>query len=256
MTSSFRRHIFRRSVVECVAYGLLLDAVVIGIFAAFHLYFPARFNFEFKIDAAILVLTPPIVITIYQLSQGETIARADFVKDYVSEFFMNKELNDTFYYLVYTYVDAKFAEIDAALVAAGGPEKIGSDPKRIASVFEALQEGRIEGHRYFHPSCYQRSLEEKRLDCLLGYFDVLAYYHQNNLVTMEDIAGSLGYHLNILARREVIKQVRSACKNSFKNETYVARNGHAIPFSCLDKFLENVIRYDQETAIPTGAELE
>jgi hypothetical protein len=249
MKLSLPTHLRRKYVLECVLGGFAADGIIVGLYYVAHVCWPTRFAFDYKFDFAILVLTPPLVITVLQLMRGEVVAKADFVKDYVAEFFMNKELNETFYFLVYTYGDKKFAEMEAAYLAAGGYGKIGADPLKIAKVFEPLQEGRAEGCRYYHPDCYQRSMEEKRLDCLLGYFDVLAYYYQNDLIAMEDIAGSLGYHLNILARRDVIKRVRKTYREAVKNPEYVAKNGNIAPFRSLDQFLEDIIKYDKRIGL-------
>jgi hypothetical protein len=83
---------------------------------------------------------------------------------------------------------------------------------------------------------------------------VLAYYYQNDLIPMEDIAGSLGYHLNILARRDVIKRVRKTYREAVKNPDYVAKNGNIAPFRSLDRFLDDIIKYDEKIGLAMSAD--
>jgi len=45
--------------------------------------------------------------------------------------------------------------------------------------------------RLYDPSTFQFSEEERRLDALLGFFDILGYHHHRGVVHMQDIAGVL-----------------------------------------------------------------
>ena len=52
---------------------------------------------------------------------------------------------------------------------------------------------------------FQGSSEEKRLDKVLHHFDIIAYNWSQDVISIEDISGTIGYHLEIIRKRNVIQ---------------------------------------------------
>lgn len=68
-----------------------------------------------------------------------------------------------------------------------------------------INDGRAEGSRYYDPDFFQHSPEERRLDSVLHYFDMLAYNEDRKLISVEDITGVAGYHLAVIGSRAVVQ---------------------------------------------------
>ena len=172
--------------------------------------------------------------------QNHEFQRQSFVSGYVSKTFTHEGFSDTFYYLAYTYQTGTFErvkrelkdpltrgdvlrkELDSTrkeLRKAEREKKESIRTKKAKELYnkeillaelrnemfrrlEYLQGGREVGHRFYHPALFQGSVEEKRLDSLLGYFNTIAYYYYASpqLFTMKDIDGSIGFHLAIVVK--------------------------------------------------------
>lgn len=175
-----------------------------------------------------------------QFGKSRESQRAAFLSEYISKIFTDKELSDTYHYLVYTYTDGTFVKVCEALNAKGNTEDP-IDHKKMYSCLEALQDGREEGLRFYHPEKFQGSVEEKRLDSLLGYFNIIAYYHNKKVLSLDDINGSIGYHLTVMASRNVIKAYLGLIDRSWK-ERYAQTYGLEQPLLDLKKLLKDVRR--------------
>jgi hypothetical protein len=144
--------------------------------------------FTSKLEIGAFATIPLFVITVLQVRSAIRGQKASFIRDYVAQLYTTEQLSQAFHYLVDTYTDAKFDSFRAA-----------DEEQR-----KALQQGRPVGGRLFDPSTFQGTEEERRLDALLGYFDVIGYHYWAGAVEMKEVAGVLGYHLAALATRKVV----------------------------------------------------
>lgn len=106
---------------------------------------------------------------------------------------------------------------------------------------ETLQDGRKEGFRFYHPDIFQGSVEEKRLDSLLGYFSIIACYCvKEELLSIDDINGSIGYHLTVMDARTVVKEYMTVIEDGWEKEGYADKFGMDPPFHYLKILLEEL----------------
>jgi hypothetical protein len=136
----------------------------------------------------------------------------------------NEELSKTFYYLVYNYTDTKFEEFKNA-----------DAPAR-----EILQKGRPEGYHLFDPDLFQGSEEERHLDSLLGYLDVVGYHHYRKIVHIRDIAGALGWQLAYVASRKVVSAYLTPIPKHWKESSMTRETESVAPFRYLSLMLEEL----------------
>ena len=69
-----------------------------------------------------------------------------------------------------------------------------------------LQGGRKEGCRFYHPRLFRGSVEERRLDSLLGFLNIIAYYYlrEPHLVRKSDMDASIAYLLRSTVMSAVV----------------------------------------------------
>jgi hypothetical protein len=194
-----------------------------------------------KVGIATYMAIPLLVITVFELMRNLRLQRAAFIKDYVSQFFTDAELYQAFHDLVYTYTTAKFAEVEKIR----REKNLDSHDKPVFEPFKELQGDRGIGRRFYHPALFQGSLEERRLDALLGYFDVIAYYYAKGFLRIEDIIGSIGYFLAVMQDRPVIKEYMRVNKEAWQSPEYRTM-GVTPPFSYLRRLLADVETYNRK----------
>lgn len=145
-----------------------------------------------------------------QLKNAQKSQYIAFVSDYVSKLFANEEFVNTFYYLIYTYSPEVFEEVESKLEYLLNEERNTNRDlqEEMYQRLECLQSGRKAGDRFYHPRLFQGSVEEKRLDSLLGYFNFIAYayYNEKELIAQEDINGIIGYHLDVMVGSTVVRE--------------------------------------------------
>lgn len=113
-----------------------------------------------------------------------------------------------------------------------------------------MNESKAEGFRLYHPEYFQWSEEERRLDGLLGYFDVIGYYYHRGFLKMDDIVGSLGWILTVLRAKEVVQRYLRFTDERFQKlrEENTIDLSHALPpFIYLKRLLDDFERYNQKT---------
>lgn len=204
--------------------GLLKDRITIPEISTGHAFIPA------------LALA---FIAYVKIKQNSEYRRAAFLAEYVSKIFTDKELSDTFHNLIYTYRNKKFDEIRDELKRNQITSKSGQEA--MYQCLEPLQERRKKGWRLYHPGVFQGSVEEKRLDSLLGYFNIIAYYYvEEKLLSIKDIDGSVGYHLTVMSARTVIKKYMNLIENEWETEGYAKNYGTKPPFHYLKKMLDEL----------------
>ena len=176
--------------------------------------------------------------TALQVKNNQKSRYIAFVSDYVSKLFTNEEFVDTFYYLIYTYTPEVFHEVKNKLEDLLNEER-NTDRDLQEEMYrrlECLQHGRKAGVRFYHPRLFQGSVEEKRLDSLLGYFNFIAYvyYNERKLVAREAIDGIVGYHLDEIVGSAVVQEYFAYINEVWSAGDHLTRFGtHHRPFRYL-----------------------
>ena len=197
-----------------------------------------------SIGAALIVAIPTIALFIaahVQLQKNREYQRAAFLGEYVSRIFTDKEFSDTFHYLIYTYNDHCFCKVKIKLKDDGITRDSGQ--KAMYQCLESLpiQDGREEGFRFYHPDVFQGSAEEKRLDSLLGYFNIVAYYYKKEkLLSIDDINGSIGYHLAVMSARTIVSEYMNIIEADWEKGGYAKKFGIQEPFRDLKVLLRDL----------------
>lgn len=184
--------------------------------------------FDKHIGLAVFGGLPVLLLTLIQLYTGSIVQRASLVKDLAAKIYTDEKLAETFHSLVYTYDDKTLKSfLDADKV------------KR-----EEMNAGRVPGSRLFDPATVSGTEEERRLDALLGYLDIIAYHHHRRLIHMRDIAGVLGYHLAIIGNRQAITAYRASIPEFWQNSMFGQIYGtNSVPLRYLDKLLKDYQAY-------------
>ena len=98
----------------------LVLAPIFGVMAIVAAIFMSHENTDkmietsYSIGAALIMAIPAIALFLVaniQLRKNRESQRAAFLGEYVSKIFTDKELSDTYHYLVYTYREEKFCEV-------------------------------------------------------------------------------------------------------------------------------------------------
>jgi len=187
-------------------------------------------EFDKRIGIAVFGGLPILLLTLVQIYTTSVVQRANLVKDLASKLYTDKELTQTFHFLVYTFDDKLY---DAFL-------KANSTQRAEMNV------NRPEGLRLFDPSTLTGSDEERRLDALLGYMDIIAYHYHRRLVQMVDIAGVLGYQLAIISSRKAVTEYLNSIPSFWKESRYGRTFGkESVPLRYLDKLLVDYRVYCQ-----------
>lgn len=158
-----------------------------------------------------LVLTAVAVrLAALQVKNAQRSQYTAFITDYTSKIFRDEEFVNTFHYLVYTYTPDVFREVKDKLENLLN-ERESTDRELQEEMYrrlEHLQDRREEGCRFYHPALFQGSVEERRLDSLLGYLNYIAYvyYNERELITQEDIEAIFGYHLDVIVGSTVVQE--------------------------------------------------
>jgi hypothetical protein len=196
---------------------------------------------DLRVGIAAFTATPLFVITLLELARNLRLQRAAFIKDYVSQFFINPQLYQTFHELIYTYPNSLFERVDKIRQ----DQKLDVCDKPVFQPFQELQGDRSIGARLYHPRLFQSSIEERRLDALLGYFDVIAYYYAKGFLRIEDIAGSVGYFLSVMGARNVISDYMKLNQEAWSSPDYNRSMGATPPFAYLNRLLEDIKHYNE-----------
>ena len=222
-------------------YFIWIIAAVLGTEAVlFVVVSLAGLQPDIKVGVAAYTATPLFVVTLMELARNLRLQRAAFIKDYVSQFFTDTNLYQTFHDLIYTYPTSVLEKIDQLRVK----KKLDKAARPVFDPFASLQGDREVGSRFYHPRLFQGSPEERRLDALLGYFDVIAYYYAKGFLRIEDIAGSIGYFLAVMRARAVIAEYMRLTEEAWHSEEY-RRMGSTPPFAYLRRLLDDINQYDK-----------
>lgn len=242
------RLVFQKSYLAIVALAVIAFEAMVWSLAHRGLV-----KFESKIDIAGLTAIPLFLIAIFELYRQTAIRRANFVTEYMSKFYTEEELHASFSDLVVGYPDAKFLEVDELLKKAINDPNLKAKPEGMIAAFlaiEGLQSGRKPGERFYHPDYFQGSPEERKLDVLLGYLDVIGYQYQHGLVKMPDIVGMLGYQLSMVSSRRVIQNYLDGTNRQWWQSTPQSKESALVPYVYLRLLISGFkkfnLRYERD----------
>ncbi len=199
-----------------------------------------RLETDLKVGIVAFTATPLLVITLMELGRNLRLQRAAFIKDYVSQFFTNVELYQTFHELIYTYTNSVFEKVDGIRK----DQKLDNCEKPVFAPFAEIQSDRQVGSRLYHPQLFQGSPEERKLDALLGYFDVIGFYYAKGYLRIEDIVGSVGYFLAVMKARQVVCYYLKINREAWADPEYNRTMGVTPPFAYLNRLLDDIQEYN------------
>lgn len=214
-------------------------------------------TFKNEITFQAFTVIPLFLIAIVQLVYNGRLQKTDFLRDYAEEFFTNESLYSAFHQLVYTYTDTDFEAVQKAVSQKESADPSFSNHARpvFFEITRTLGED-APGSRLYHPRYFQGSAEERRLDMLIGYFDLLGYHYTRGFLPLNDIAGSIGHYLNILSKRAVIREMRKVYHDAIRDPKYAERNGRIRPFPFFEKLMTAIEKYNNEIEAAVNRELE
>jgi hypothetical protein len=231
----------------------LLLLVLLGVEALMMLLAYPRvgvLKFEPKLEVLAFFTVAGFAVTLFQLAQGQLVQKAKFLTDYVSQIHTDPEISSAFHDLVATYEDKTFDVVASRVADYELTSKKEDKPisRPLFEPFKDLQDGREAGSRYYHPIYFQGSSEERRLDGLLGYLDIIDYHHYYGLIRTKDVAAMLNYQLAAMASRKVIQTYLQATGEAWFNSTTIRKGSSAnqIPFIYLRNMLGQYVLYNQE----------
>jgi hypothetical protein len=193
-----------------------------------------------EIDLFGLIGIPAFIITVLQLIRGHRIQASDLIRSHMSTFLANETLRTSFHDLIYSFSDDEWREAQKLTKDFDPKIKATTTLADAWNALDSLNSKREMGHRLYHPAFFQGSEEEKRLDAVLHFFDVLAYSWRNKLVPADDIAGVAGYHLAVIDTREVSRFYLDINAAFWENLPFKKRIGAEPPFENLRLLLDAI----------------
>ena len=203
-------------------------------------------NWQTNVDYQIITVLPLFALALLQLYYNGRLQRSEFIRKYSEKFFTNQELYSAFHELVYQYTDSIFDKVNDDVKVKEASGALGDGTSRPYFVSLDVNTGRVEGKRFYHPKYFQGSAEERRLDMLIGYFDLIGYHHDQGFFSIEEIAGSLGHYLNILSKREIVRYVREVYLDSVRDSRYAQANGYIRPFNYFEKLMKSTEKFNSK----------
>ena len=190
---------------------------------------------------------PLFIITLLQLERTLRQQRANFVKDYISQFFLNRDLLSAFQNLIKEFTRDEWRAVEK--VVKENEKELDGDPDRLWEFLKEINAKKTNGERCYHPKYFQGSDEELNLDGILGFFDIIGYHHHMQLVPVEDIVSTVGFYLRAinsnLAIREYLNIIRERWE---KDKEFQKAYGLLHTFYYLDQLLIAIQEYDQKNA--------
>tara|TARA_R110002111_G_scaffold185031_3_gene250969 strand:- start:98070 stop:98870 length:801 start_codon:yes stop_codon:yes gene_type:complete len=205
-----------------------------------------------KIGIGVFTSVPLFILAILQLARNYRVQRAQYIKDFLMEFRRNKDLVDSYYDLIYSYRDELYEKVkecaeDFESKLKKKDKRLESADKPVFDIFDNLQNGRSSGNRLYYPPFFHFSDEERRLDGVLDFFNSLAYYWHEGLVSVEEITNTLGDYLVVISERKVIQDYLDFCNDSNESK-YRERFGSTTAYLYLGLFLEHYRHFNFETS--------
>lgn len=208
--------------------------VVIWGLMVLYLYIAPQ-SLDPKISFVSLIGVPAAVIGVSQLLITAHVQRASYIKDYAIRFRTDKELSESFHYLVYRFGNELY-DTFSVLPEDRKPEQ--------AQKLEAAQLGVASDLCFFNPKNALGLSQERRLDNLLGFFDTLAYDYSRQLVAMRDIAGVFGFHLDHFIQRKVVEDYLKTIELGWPSlASFHERYSSPVPFDYFRKMIRDYVDF-------------
>jgi hypothetical protein len=201
-----------------------------------------------NISVASFVAIPAMVIGVTQLLISTNIQRASYIKDYAIRFRTDKELSESFHYLIYRYSNHLFEiHSKSANIRTTNEERELDD----------AQAGLTNDLTFFDPKQAIGSPQERIIDNLLGFFDTVGYDLRRKLLFIADVSGVFSYHLDHLIQRKVVQAYLKNIEEKWPTlETFHERYNAPVPFKnlryLLRKYEEHRKSENQRTAKHEG----
>ena len=187
-------------------------------------------QFDNKVQIGVFATLPLFVLTVLQIRQSIRLQKATFIKDFVAKLHTETELSQSFHSLVYGFTNSIYEDVRSGKL----------DPDTST---------RPEGLRPFNPDKFQGTEEERRLDALLGYFDIIGYHYHTGAIDMVEIAGVLGYQLAALSTRDVIREYLDSLPKYWAESSFSKRGPKAVaPFRYLTVLLTDFQKFNEKNA--------
>lgn len=216
--------------LQSVLLVVLLEATLAA------LLYTKLINFDPQVGLAVFGGLPVLLISLVQIYTSSVVQRANLVKDLAAKLHTDRELAETFHILVYGYDDKTYEKYRNADTAQR----------------EVMNTGRSVGLRMYdtEQEALSKTEEERRLDCLLGYVDIIAYHYCKGLIRMHDIAGTLGFHLAIIHSRQAITDYRRSIPGAWGKKYGNVYGHNSVPLRFLDRMLEDYVLFCKRTDQP------
>jgi len=200
------------------------------------------FKWTNEITLSMYVAIPAAVIVMGQLIVNAHVQRSGYVKDYALKFRTDKDLSESFHFLVVNYGNRLYGLFERPI------EQLTPDEKKELEIAQADVPPDL---RFFHPT-HIGVLQERRLDNLLGFFDTLGYDYKRGLVSIKDVSALFGVQLDHFLQREAIQAYLTHVKKKWPaaktfHEDYMA----PIPY----RFLDILLRHHKQHCIEEGKRL-
>ncbi len=217
-----------------------LGAIIVIESAFYILIVTENVGFDRRLSWTVLIAVPGFGLTILGLAQSVMLQRGAFVKDYIAQFFLKPELIGAWQDLIYNFDDDLFSEVERFVKE----NNLAAHKER--PILLALDEEGIKrwgNVKIYYPYIFQGSEEEKRLDALMGYLNVIGYYHNRGLISTRDIYGSLGYFLLLLQDREAATLHRQMIKDEWGRQERYNRVVPHPPYSYMESLLDVLVKH-------------
>lgn len=229
-------------------FFLLILLLVVFLGVTLLLAVTGKLKFENKFEAVGIFTIAGFVVVIFQLWEGNIVQRARFLTDYLTKVYTDENLSSAFHALVETYTDDLFDQIDTIAQEQQASQISKQTNAPVFDIFDKFQGLRREGNRYYHPDCFQGSEEERLLDALIGYLDIVGYHYWYGMIRMRDIAALLNYQLATLASRKVIaRYLKGSGKDWWAHSTISTGSAAAqLPYLYFRHMLGDYVEYNEK----------
>ena len=162
-----------------------------------------EYSFDWRIFAGLVGAS----VALLALRRNSIVQRAEFVSGYISRFYTDENLWNTYHQLIYRYWDERFNIVDeiAKEYKKDMEERIKSSSNEKPRPPTAIDDKSLalDGPTY-HPWIFHGCDEEKQIDALLGFLNGVDYYCAKGHISVGEIYRHMGTHLLTLRSREVI----------------------------------------------------
>jgi hypothetical protein len=212
-----------------VVLQILVILFLLSIFIAVVQY--GALSWDNKVSIAAMLAIPSAVIIVAQLIVSNLVQRSSYIKDYALKFRSDRELTESYHFLVYRYGNEDY-----------------EDFKRSRKETMEKQVTIPDDLRFFDPKHLQGCPQERRLDNLLGFFDALGYDHARGLINIEDIAGLFGLQFDHFIQRRPIQDYMKYVREGWPNiDSFHTEYSAPIPFRYFSKLCTHYLEYRKIT---------